>query len=84
MPEMMVMMQRAAVGGAGAGANQRPLPLICLDASWALTYCTRQERGYGEKVSRELPKLKLRVRFPLPAPDASPGKHIAGVVQIAA
>jgi hypothetical protein len=26
------------------------------------------ERGYGEKVSRELPKLKLRVRFPLPAP----------------
>ena len=25
-------------------------------------------RGYGEKVSRELPKLQLRVRFSLPAP----------------
>lgn len=27
-----------------------------------------KERGYGEKVSRKLPKLQLRVRFPLPAP----------------
>ena len=25
-------------------------------------------RGYGEKVSQELPKLQLRVRFSLPAP----------------
>ena len=27
--------------------------------------------GYGEKVSHELPKLSLRVRFPLPAPVSS-------------
>ncbi len=31
--------------------------------------------GYGEKVSHELPKLSLRVRFPLPAPVSSNIRH---------
>ncbi len=34
-------------------------------------YRDHHRRGYGEKVSRELPKLKLRVRFSLPAPLAA-------------
>ena len=43
-----------------------------LDDSRASDYLNPPERGYGEKVSRELPKLKLRVRFPLPAPRKAP------------
>ena len=37
-------------------------------------------RGYGEKVSHELPKLLLRVRFPLPAPASdhdAPGPSVS-------
>src|SRR6056297_65327 len=39
-----------------------------LDRLTWISYLNRRPGGYGEKVSRELPKLKLRVRFPLPAP----------------
>ncbi len=43
----------------------------------ALTWYLRKRisnrsSGYGEKVSRKLPKLQLRVRFPLPAPRSCP------------
>ena len=46
------------------------------DDSFFLNSAGREVRGvalsgYGEKVSRELPKLKLRVRFSLPAPHFS-------------
>lgn len=49
-----------------------------LDAPRPPSYPTPPERGYGEKVSRELPKLKLRVRFSLPAPDFPPAQHDLG------
>ena len=43
-------------------------PALAIDLSYGADYPEAPERGYGEKVSRELPKLKLRVRFSLPAP----------------
>ena len=47
------------------GSLTSPEALLTLGAS---ARYLAQNRGYGEKVSHELPKLLLRVRFPLPAP----------------
>ncbi len=56
------------LSGPVRGAARRRRARIALDARRALDYLRGRERGYGEKVSRKLPKLQLRVRFPLPAP----------------
>ena len=56
--------------GVEEGVNYAPQSterVFLVDASTVTTIPAAQG-GYGEKVSRELPKLKLRVQFPLPAP----------------
>ena len=60
---------RVAVG-VEEGVNYAPQfteRVFLVDAKYCDHYPAAQG-GYGEKVSRELPKLKLRVQFPLPAP----------------
>ena len=59
--------------GVEEGVNYAPQSterVFLVDAKYCDHYRAAQG-GYGEKVSRELPKLKLRVQFPLPAPKSS-------------
>src|SRR6056297_3702863 len=62
---------RTGDAAADAGAPETgPRDSFPLDRARRISYLDGRPSGYGEKVSRELPKLKLRVRFPLPAPTS--------------
>ena len=67
---MLISIRVEVAAGVEEGVNYAPQSterVFLVDASCCDHYRAAQG-GYGEKVSRELPKLKLRVQFPLPAP----------------